>query len=177
MFSNGGSQPSAIQDGLLKNFVSLVIPGFMVLEMTWRAGGWMVTELRWVVLVEGNIPESPCGFSSKTVAVIKRYPEIVLEKWTERFGKAMDGLIFLGGMVREWSSMWGFSFKNYVLSVTSSVNIGSVEHDMVVSKNAGSFKRAPLGVRKGSYPFKKGTWILTTSMYIIVHRHSVYVDR
>ncbi len=26
---------------------------------------------------------------------------------------------------------------------------------MVVSKNAGSFKRAPLGVRKGSYPFKK----------------------
>ena len=40
--------PSAIQDGLLKNFVSLVIPGFMVLEMTWRAGAWMVTELRWV---------------------------------------------------------------------------------------------------------------------------------
>ena len=33
------------QDGLLKNFVSLVIPGFMVLEMTWNPGAWMVTDL------------------------------------------------------------------------------------------------------------------------------------
>ena len=33
------------QDGLLKNFVSLVIPGFMVLEMTWNLGAWMVTDL------------------------------------------------------------------------------------------------------------------------------------
>lgn len=33
------------QDGLLKNFVSLVIPGSMVLEMTWNPGAWMVTDL------------------------------------------------------------------------------------------------------------------------------------
>lgn len=38
-------QPTNFQDGLLKNFVSLVIPGFMVLEMTWNPGAWMVTDL------------------------------------------------------------------------------------------------------------------------------------
>lgn len=38
-------QATNFQDGLLKNFVSLVIPGFMVLEMTWNPGAWMVIDL------------------------------------------------------------------------------------------------------------------------------------